>query len=95
MPLPLSPLAVTALRTGAVVAAGWYLKRRTRTAPKGAWQEAALDETPEGVDLTTDRSGDEANAHGSARLTRTVRLFGGQGLEIDIATLARFRVRRV
>ena len=94
MAVPLAPISFTALRFGAVAAAAWYINRRARPAPKHVWRERALDDLPEGVDVTVDRSDSESNAHAGARLSRTVRLGQGAAFEIDIAGMGRLRVRR-
>lgn len=96
MAAPLAPLAWTALRIGAVAAAAYYVQRQTRVQPKHAWREAALDETPEGVELSSDRAAGEVNGHAAGRFTRTIRLStGGPGVEVDVAALGRIRFRRV
>ncbi|NNU78999.1 hypothetical protein HMH01_00985 [Halovulum dunhuangense] len=95
MPAPIAPIAMTALRLGAVAAAAWYVRSRTQAKPKHVWREQALDDLPEGVDLTSDKSEAERNAHAAARVRRVIRLGDGPGLEIDIATLGRIRLRRV
>lgn len=94
MALPLAPVAWTALRIGAVAATAWYVSRRTAQQPKHAWREAALNDTADGLEITTDRSAGEANAHAAHRFRRTVRLGAGPGYEIDIAALGRIRLRR-
>ena len=94
MPAPIAPIAWTALRVGAVAATAYYFGRRTRPSPKHIWRERALDDTPEGIDLTRQRNEGEANAHGSARIVRTIRLPNGRGIEVDITTLGRIRFRR-
>lgn len=96
MAAPLAPIAWTALRIGAVAAVGYYVRSRAAARPKSAWREGALDEAPEGVELTGQRDAREVNGHGSARVNRTIRLsMGGPGVEIDVAALGRVRIRRV
>ncbi len=94
MVAPIAPIAWTALRVGAVAAAAWYINRRAQPMPKHAWRERALNDLPQGVDLTRDQNADETNTHGSARVTRRFRLGQGGALEIDIAGMGRLRVRR-
>ena len=94
MPAPIAPLAMTALRIGAMAATAYYVGRKSRSAPKHVWRERALDDTPEGVDFTRQKEAGEANAHGSARFVRTIRFGNGPGLEIDVTTLGRIRLRR-
>ena len=95
MAAPLAPLAVTALRVGVAAATVWYVSRRVSARPKHAWRERALDDTAEGLEVSTDRSEGEAAAHGAGRVTRTLRLGDGPGIEIDISALGRVRLRRV
>ncbi|MEO0913184.1 MAG: hypothetical protein AAFY59_09375 [Pseudomonadota bacterium] len=95
MAAPLAPIAWTALRLGAVAAATYYVSRRTSAKPKDVWRETALDEVQDGLEVTTDRSGPEANAHSAARFRRVVRIGSGPGLEVDFAALGRVRFRRV
>lgn len=95
MPAPLTPIAWTVLRFGAVAAASYYVSRRAKPAPKHAWRERALDDLPEGLDLSHQRGPGEANAHAGARLRRVLRVGDGPGLEIDVSTLGRVRFRRV
>ena len=95
MAIPLAPVAWTALRIGAVAATAYYVGRRTRQAPKHVWREAALDGTDEGLDLSTQRTETEMNAHAAHRFRRTVRMPHGPGVEIDVASIGRIRVRRV
>ena len=94
MAAPLAPLAWTALRVGAVAATAYYVSRKTQKMPKDIWRERAMDETRDGIDLTADRSGDEGNYHGSARLRRVIRVGNGPGLEVDLTALGRIRIRR-
>lgn len=95
MAIPLAPVAWTALRIGAATATAIYVARRTRAAPKHIWRETALDDTTDGLDLTTQRSEGEINAHAAQRFRRTVRVGRSRGLEIDIASIGRIRLRRV
>lgn len=93
MPAPLAPIAWTALRVGTVAAVAWYVRRQARPEPKHPWRERALDDLPEGLDVTRDRSEAEHNAHASARFRRVIRL-GDGGLEVDISGMGRIRLRR-
>lgn len=95
MPAPLAPIAVTALKLGTVAAATWVVARRAERQPKHVWREAALDECPDGLEVTKDRSEAEQNLHGSARLTRRLTLPGGRQVEVDIASITRIRIRRL
>ncbi|MHA3913292.1 hypothetical protein [Halovulum sp. GXIMD14793] len=93
MPAPLAPIAATALRLGTVVAVTWVIARRAEQKPKHVWREAALDDCPEGVEITKDKSEAEQNLHGNARLTRHMPLPGGKVLEVDLASITRIRLR--
>lgn len=95
MPLPVAPIAISALRVGTIAATAWYIGRNTKPAPKHVWREAALDDSPEGLEVTTDRSESETNAHGSVRYCRSVRLPSGKGFEVDFSSIARIRFRRL
>ncbi|MEM8872316.1 MAG: hypothetical protein AAGB10_02625 [Pseudomonadota bacterium] len=95
MPVPIAPIAWTAVRIGTVAAAAYYMGRRTRTAPKHVWRERALDDAVEGIEVTTQREEREANAHAAGRIRRTIRLGTGPGVEVDVTALGRVRFRRV
>jgi hypothetical protein len=97
MPLPLAlpPLALAALRVGAVAAVTYYAVR-LRSVPKDAESEHALDRLPERVELGPHRAEAERGLHGQGRFRRVLRLKqNGPGIEIDGAALARLRIRRV
>lgn len=97
MPLPaaIPPLAIAALRIGALAAVAVYASR-ARSHPKDAGHEWALDNLPEGIDARPHRAEAERALHGQGRFRRVIRLTpGGPGLEIDAAGLARLRFRRV
>lgn len=96
MALPLAPLASAALKYGAVAVAAAIVARRAlaegRTDQRA---EEALDDLSEGLAAhrPRDRRG-QMNLAG--RLRRTVRIgASGPGWEIDLAGLARLRVRRI
>ncbi|MBP7242670.1 hypothetical protein [Amaricoccus sp.] len=94
-PIPLAPLAWTALRLGAVAAVAIYAGR-ARSHPKDARREAVLDDLPDGVTAEPHRAEAERAMHGAGRFRRTFRLRrGGPGFEVDAAALGRFRLRRV
>ncbi|MEM9010520.1 MAG: hypothetical protein AAGE18_04785 [Pseudomonadota bacterium] len=95
-PLALTPVALTALRYGAVAAVTYLaLRRRTARGLPEAAREDALDEVAEGVEILTHAQPGEARGDGAARLRRTIRLGRhGPGLEIDAAAFGRLRVRR-
>ncbi len=96
MAAPLAPIVWTAARMGAVAAIAYYVKRRTSVQPKNIYRETAMNDTPDGVEVTAQRAEREANAHGSARLNRTFRLGpNGPGFEIDATALGRIRFRKI
>jgi hypothetical protein len=96
MPVPLAPIAWTALRAGAVVAVAVIAARKHRQSPQHIWRNAALDDAPDGVEFGSDTSGSRPTGHASARFRRSVR-FGqtGPGIELDIGALGRVRFRRI
>lgn len=97
MPLPLAPVAVLALRAGAVAAAGYGIARlaRFRIAQGRTDQRAedALDSLDEG--LAAHAPGDaEGQRNFAWRFRRVIRGSGG-GVEVDLGLIGRARVRRV
>lgn len=95
MPLPLAPIAVFALRAGAVAAAAWAV-RRVLTPREGRTDqraEDAFDDLDEGLaaHVPADREG-QRNA--ALRVKRVVG-WGGRKVEVDLGMLARVRVRGV
>lgn len=95
MPLPLAPIAVFALRAGAVAAAAWAV-RRVLTPREGRTDqraEDAFDDLDEGLaaHVPADREG-QRNA--ALRVKRVVG-WGGRKVELDLGMLARVRVRGV
>lgn len=95
MALPLAPIAVAALKYGSVAAAAYGLARQIGPGRRDQAGEDALDRVPEGLTAhrPTDRA-DQGNA--TARFRRVIRLgANGPGIEIDAATIARIRFRKV
>lgn len=95
MPLPLAPIAVFALRAGAVAAAAWAV-RRVLTPREGRTDqraEDAFDDLDEGLaaHVPADREG-QRNA---ALRVKRVLGWGGRKVEVDLSMLARVRVRGV
>ncbi len=91
MALPLVPTAIVAARYAAVGLAVYAAWRAAAPARRDQRTEDALDDLPEGTTLHRD---DDAT-RGTLRLRRTIRLGDrGPGLEIDLAALARLRMRR-
>ncbi len=95
MALPLAPIAITAVRYGAVMAVTYYIANRNKSLPKVS-EEAAHEDVDEGISVRHHRTQQGAQANADARLKRTIR-FGqtGPGLEIDVSALGRFRIKRL
>ncbi|MEO0990873.1 MAG: hypothetical protein AAFX00_07995 [Pseudomonadota bacterium] len=92
MPLPIAPIAVTAVRVAPVAIAAYAAWRALPQGRRDQAVEDALDEMQEGFSKHSD---DDANRAG-VRFKRTIRLGkSGPGLEIDAAALGRLRFRRV
>lgn len=92
MPLPLAPVASIALRYGAVALAAYTVSRSVSAGRRDQRAEDAMDDVEEG--LTLRRDGEQTNA--TARFRRVVRLGdNGPGVELDISTLGRIRLRKV
>lgn len=95
MPLPLAPIAIFALRAGAVAAVAWAAKRALTPNPGRTDQRAedALDDLGEGLSahVPVDREG-QRNA--ALRVRRIVG-WGKRRVELDLGLMARLRVRGV
>lgn len=92
MPLPLAPIAATALRMGAVALALYAIRSIREPLHRDQRAEDAMDDLGEG--LAFRRDGEQLN--GGARLKRTIRVGEtGPGIEIDASALGRLRFRRV
>jgi hypothetical protein len=90
--IPFTPIAVAALRYGAVAAVAYAAAHRARPVRLDPGAEAALETLPEG--LRVGHGPGQMNATG--RWRRRVRLGRiGPGMEIDLSGLARLRLRRV
>jgi len=95
MALPLAPIAVTALRFGAVAAVAYYVARKQSHLPTTT-EEAAHEDVEEGVSYCHSRNQEGAQANADARIKRTIRFgAGGPGIEIDATALGRIRFRKV
>jgi hypothetical protein len=89
--IPFTPVAVAALRYGAVAALAYAAARRARPRRIDPAAEAAMDTMPDGLHMG--HAPGQLNAAG--RWRRAVRLGAtGPGMEIDLAGLARLRLRR-
>lgn len=102
MPLPIAAIAPIALRYGlrygTVALAAWAVARATRKGARDQKAEDALDRMPEGVTARRDGSpgGTDSQANAGLRLRRVFRRKAdGPGVEIDLAALGRFRIRKV
>ncbi|WP_309665579.1 hypothetical protein [Tabrizicola sp.] len=100
MPLPLAPLVPLAMRLGLLTAASYAIKRyvTARSFPGRTDQrvEDAFDDLAEGV--AVHRPADRSDAttrqtNTAARVVRVV-LIGGRRIEIDVALMARLRIRK-
>lgn len=93
MALPLAPVAVVAMKYGAIALAGYMIARRVQRGALDQSAEDALDRVPEGVTAHRPRDRDQGNA--TLRFRRVVRLgVDGPGVEIDLTALGRLRLRR-
>jgi hypothetical protein len=102
MALPIVPIAGIAVKYGAMALAGYILARRIAPGRTDMRAEDALDDLPEGVTMHAPRGPGGTPGPGqrqlglTARLRRTLRPFGtAGGVEIDLAGMARLRLRRV
>lgn len=96
MALPLAPIALFALRYGAVAAATYAVVRRAQAADiKDMRSEHAHEDTPEGATLRHHKGASGRQMDGSARFKRVIR-FGanGPGLEIDASALGRIKIKK-
>lgn len=95
MALPLAPIAMTAVRYGAVLAVTYYIANRNKSLPKVS-EEEAHEDVDEGLSVRHHRSQEGAQANADARFKRTLR-FGqnGPGVEIDASALGRIRIKRL
>lgn len=92
MPLPLAPIATTALRVGLMALAAYTVSQMRETARRDQRGEDAMDDLHEGLYFRRD----EDQFNGTARLKRVVRVGqNGPGVEIDASALGRLRFRRV
>lgn len=94
MPLPLAPVAITALRVAPVAVALWGLARSVQQGRTDQRAEDAMDDLPDG--LTANRPRDRAQGNATARFQRRIRLGkSGPAFDIDAAALGRFSIRKV
>lgn len=92
MPLPLAPIATTALRMGAMAVVLYAIRQVREPLYRDQRAEDAMDDLHEGLHLRRD----EEQLNGGARIKRTIRVgHGGPGVEIDASALGRVRFRRV
>lgn len=96
MALPLAPIALLALRYGAVAAATYAVVKRAQNAEmKDLRSEHAHEDAPEGVNLRHHKDDRARQVDAGARYKRTIR-FGakGPGIEIDASALGRIKIKR-
>ena len=95
MALPLAPIALTAVRYGAVMAVAYYVVNRNKSLAKVS-EEAAHEDVDEGISIRHHRGQSGAQANADARIKRVIRLgANGPGIEIDASALGRIRFKRV
>ena len=91
MPLPLAPITAVAIRYGTVAFATWAIASKVERGRRDQRAEDALDELPEGTSLR--REAGQTNA--TTRFRRVIRLGPDRpGVEIDFASITRFRIRK-
>ena len=73
-PLPLVPIAWTALRLGAVAAVAIYAARHRASQPKDPEHEYVLDRLGEGIEGRPHAAEAERGLHGQGRFRRVIRL---------------------
>jgi hypothetical protein len=96
MPVPLAPVAWTAIRLTAVVAVAVMAARNRSSEPKDAHQDFSLDSLSEGFRARRHAAQGEQALHGQGRLRRVIRLGrDGPGVEVDASGFGRLRFRRV
>lgn len=92
MALPLAPVAIVALRYGAVAVATYAFTRKIERTRRDQRAEDALDDVPEGLGLR--REPTQLNATGRFR-----RVFylgnNGPGYQIDVTSITRIRITKV
>ncbi len=94
MPLPLAPIAATALRYGAVALVAYAATRRLERARISQATEDTLDDVNDGFAACRPLDRQQINAQG--RLCRVVRIgASGPGLELDATWLGRLKFRKV
>jgi hypothetical protein len=94
MPIPLAPIAATALRYGAIAAVTYVATRRVHISQTDQAVEDSLDKVEEG--LSAHRCKDAPQTNMSGRWRRVIRLGEtGPGFEIDATLLGRIKIRRV
>lgn len=92
MPVPIAPAAAIVLRAAALSLAAYAVLRARQAPPRIQPVEDAMDDLPEGTVMGHDRDGGRA----AMRWRRTFRAGpDGPGIEVDLAALARLRLRRV
>jgi hypothetical protein len=100
IPIAIAPIAWKAAQLGAVAALTYYATRRQRApGPRDVWRESALDDLDIGLETEFSReTGEarEARAAAAGKWRRGWRIGAeGPGVEMEIAGLARIRLRRI
>jgi len=96
MALPLAPIALFALRYGAVAAATYAVaKRAQKSDMKDLRSEHAHEEADEGINMRHHKDHNGRQMDANARIIRTIRLGpNGPGIEIDASALGRIKFKK-
>lgn len=95
MAFPLAPIAIHAVRIGAVMALTYYVANKNKSLPKTS-EEAAHEDVDEGLSVRHHRGDGGSQANADARFKRTIRLgSNGPGFEVDASALGRIRFKRL
>ncbi|MGB0505814.1 MAG: hypothetical protein ACPGGK_06420 [Pikeienuella sp.] len=96
-PIAFAPIAWKAAQLGAVAALTYYATRRQRApGPRDVWRETALNDLDIGLETDFAREQNDARAAAAGKWRRGWRIGAeGPGVEMEIAGLARIRLRRL
>ncbi|SMR82248.1 hypothetical protein SAMN04488030_2594 [Aliiroseovarius halocynthiae] len=96
MALPLAPIAVVALRYGAVALTTYAIARSVERGRRDQRVEDAFDEMPEGLTAHREKAQEHEQVNATARMRRVIRLGeNGPGIEVDAVGLTRIRFKKV
>lgn len=99
-PIALAPFAWKAAQLGAVAAISYYAARRQRghqqPGPRDVWRETALNDMDEGLETDASHGADGGRLSVAGKFKRGIRLGAdGPGIEVEFATLTRFKFRKI